>query len=276
MGLISKTVQVRASGKNIKHYKELGYNIPHNNKGRIDKYTPFSVAVDDIPKGSTDVLVEVECDACHKRYWKSYARYYESVSKYGRTWCANCSRHLSCYKSDISDEERRVQRNYPEYTEFIKRVLKRDNYTCQHCGKTKCRLVVHHIEGYADNIELRTEDTNGITLCEDCHKDYHYIYSNLHSNKKDFEEWNGKTELKNGIYELIRYRKIICLETYEIYDSISQLSKSINNYSTTKIKQHCNHEPVDKKDGRQKLSYIQSVRGLHYKWLDEYNQQQKL
>ena len=51
-------------------------------------------------------------------------------------------------------------------------VLRRDNYTCQHCkGKTKDkRLNVHHIEsrqigGNAPN--------NLITLCETCHKDYH-------------------------------------------------------------------------------------------------------
>ena len=273
MGLVSKTVQVHASGKNIKHYQDLGYNIPRKNndiKGRIDRYTPFIVDVNDIPKGSTDVFVEVECDCCGKHYQRPYAQYYNSMEKYGRIWCADCSRHLSCYKDEISEEERKRQRNYPEYTEFIKRILKRDNYTCQHCGKTHCRLVVHHIESYADNIELRTTDTNGITLCETFHKDYHSIYSNLHSNKKDFEEWNGSLMLANGIVELQSLRKIICVETNEIFDSATQLAKYIG-YSITKIKRHCNHESIDKYDGRKKSSYIETIRGLHYQWLDDYS-----
>lgn len=275
MSLVSKNVEVHASGKNVKHYKDLGYEIPHKENGRIDRCKTFSVNVNDIPTGSTDVYVRVRCDSCGKEYEVPYSRYYKPMTKFGRTWCADCSRHLSCYKSNISDEERQIKRNYLEYTAFIKRILKRDNYACQHCGRKNCRLVVHHIEGYADNIELRTVDTNAITLCEDCHKDYHCIYSNFHSNKKDFEEWNGKTELKHGTYEYQRYRKIICLETFEIFDSFSQLSKSINNYSTTKIQKHCNHEAVNKGDGRKNSSYIKSIRGLHYEWLDEYKQKKE-
>lgn len=41
--------------------------------------------------------------------------------------------------------------------------------------------------------------------------------------------------LTNGIVELQSLRKIICVETNEIFDSATQLAKYID-YSTTKIK----------------------------------------
>lgn len=50
-------------------------------------------------------------------------------------------------------------------------VLHRDNYTCQICGKKHTRLEVHHII-YRSNGGTNDE-TNLITLCEDCHSDVH-------------------------------------------------------------------------------------------------------
>lgn len=50
-------------------------------------------------------------------------------------------------------------------------VLHRDNYKCQVCGKKNTRLEVHHIifrsRGGTD------DETNLITLCEECHKGVH-------------------------------------------------------------------------------------------------------
>ena len=62
-----------------------------------------------------------------------------------------------------------------------KRVRERDNFTCQCCGyrnteKVNHGLEVHHIFGYKDHLDYRTEDSNCITLCNDCHKKYHSVY----------------------------------------------------------------------------------------------------
>lgn len=72
-------------------------------------------------------------------------------------------------------------RNDPEYRQMVKRVRDRDDFTCQCCGyrntnKVKHNLQVHHIFGYKDHLDYRTEDNNCITLCTDCHKGYHSIY----------------------------------------------------------------------------------------------------
>jgi hypothetical protein len=48
------------------------------------------------------------------------------------------------------------------------RVLERDNYTCQHCGKTN-DLAAHHISYWSNDPVNRVNVDNGITLCRKCH-----------------------------------------------------------------------------------------------------------
>lgn len=60
-----------------------------------------------------------------------------------------------------------------EYKAWRSGVFKRDRYTCQHCGATRVTLNAHHIEHWADNIELRFDISNGISLCELCHDKVH-------------------------------------------------------------------------------------------------------
>ena len=66
-----------------------------------------------------------------------------------------------------------MKRNYsdPAYTDFRRRVLKRDGKKCMMpgCG-CKRRLQVHHIKTWSSASSLRYDISNGITLCYDCHK----------------------------------------------------------------------------------------------------------
>ena len=62
-----------------------------------------------------------------------------------------------------------------EYQSWRKRVFERDNYTCQMCGKRGGSLQAHHIERYRSCIEKRTDVSNGITLCVNCHKKVHHM-----------------------------------------------------------------------------------------------------
>ena len=65
-----------------------------------------------------------------------------------------------------------IGRNDKGYAKFRKDVLERDEYTCQICGGNE-KLEVHHIKPYAGYKNLRTTVSNGITLCEKCHKKAH-------------------------------------------------------------------------------------------------------
>lgn len=74
-------------------------------------------------------------------------------------------------------------RNGRKRSKFRKQVLKRDEYTCQMCGRKENtgfgRLEVHHIKSWHKYPELRWEVSNGITLCHKCHRlaerwEYHF------------------------------------------------------------------------------------------------------
>jgi hypothetical protein len=77
------------------------------------------------------------------------------------------------YNSKLTDDERIVKRNVPEYVEWRKAVYERDNYTCKACSKVGGHLVAHHIVPYSTNKKLRFNVDNGITLCKTCHKEFH-------------------------------------------------------------------------------------------------------
>lgn len=60
--------------------------------------------------------------------------------------------------------------NTLEYSEWRRKVFKRDNYTCQECNKTKCYIEAHHIKAKSKHPELIFDVDNGLTLCKKCHK----------------------------------------------------------------------------------------------------------
>ena len=64
-------------------------------------------------------------------------------------------------------------RNTQELKEWRRAIYRRDNWTCRKCGVTGSRkhpINAHHIKSFAKYPELRFEVSNGITLCEDCHR----------------------------------------------------------------------------------------------------------
>ena len=65
-------------------------------------------------------------------------------------------------------------RRSKEYAAWRTAVFERDRYTCQCCGKRGVKLNAHHIKPFAYYHDLRLDVTNGITLCERCHKEVHH------------------------------------------------------------------------------------------------------
>ena len=81
-------------------------------------------------------------------------------------------------------------RSYPQYKEWRKEIYKRDNYTCQCCGKAgRNDLVAHHLDNYYDFKNKRIKIDNGITLCTKCHKRFHHLYGVKHNTKEQFKEF---------------------------------------------------------------------------------------
>ena len=61
-------------------------------------------------------------------------------------------------------------RNSFAYKEWKRAILQRDNFICQICGTRGGRLAADHIKPFSLFPELRTELTNGRTLCWGCHQ----------------------------------------------------------------------------------------------------------
>lgn len=150
------------------------------------------------------------------------------------------------YNPNLTNEEREKGRNIEGYSKFIKTILKRDNYTCQCCGRN-IELEVHHLYSYSKHKELATDINNGITLCRKCHKIFHYKYGQGENTKKQFEEFlikyycktlNG-TSINKECEEIPSYD--ILIDTYPnerfetvtyVYEFLKKLGYKINSKYT--------------------------------------------
>ncbi len=72
--------------------------------------------------------------------------------------------------------ENKVIRHSMEYRFWRREVFKRDDYTCQKCGVRGGFIRAHHIESFDNNPDKRTLLENGVTLCKECHRNFHHIF----------------------------------------------------------------------------------------------------
>ena len=285
MGLLSTKVSVNVFGNMVKHYEKLGYEIPRriDNKGRytVPANTYINVNVKDLSNGSK-VLVDIQCNHCGKIYQIRYYQYLQRV-KDNKTYCASCyskvfrSKENSPWWNFDKNEEDKIQNRHIEgYDDFIKRVLARDNYTCQCCGKYAERMEVHHLNGYNWFIEGRTDDKNAITLCQNCHGNFHSIYGYGNNTKEQFEKWIGK--VLDNLYcfdgDLPTARKIYCIEEDKVYDNAKTLAEKWGLKRTNTIYNVCNRSayPIKPNNTNSSIKFAKhyTVCGKHLIWYDEY------
>lgn len=93
------------------------------------------------------------------------------------------------YNPNLTDQDRRIGRKFAGYDKWRTQVLKKDDYTCQKCDAKKYKLNAHHIEGYAENKELRIVVSNGIAFCENCHLKFHKKYGKKNNNLSQLDEF---------------------------------------------------------------------------------------
>lgn len=94
------------------------------------------------------------------------------------------------YNPNLTDEERERKRNTLENKAFRLSVFERDKFKCQKCGDDKGNnLQAHHILNHWKYKDLRYDVNNGITLCEDCHKDFHKRFGYRENNLEQLILW---------------------------------------------------------------------------------------
>lgn len=68
------------------------------------------------------------------------------------------------------------QMNDPRWVERSREIMKRDNFTCQLCGKSHTKLNVHHIRYIKGKDYWDYPDELLMTVCETCHQKIHGKY----------------------------------------------------------------------------------------------------
>ena len=74
------------------------------------------------------------------------------------------------YNHQLKSEDRKKFR-LSQIAKWSKDVRSRD-VSCIICGSRR-KLVAHHLDSYANNPEKRLDINNGVTLCRECHTDFH-------------------------------------------------------------------------------------------------------
>jgi len=115
-----------------------------------------------------------ECLVCKTKF---ILRGYEiqNGKKYCSRRCANSDKigkmlgkNNPAWKGGLSRRGRYL-RTTPEYYFWRNQVLRRDNFTCQICGKIGGEIQADHKLPFAYYPEKRFLEENGRTLCKNCH-----------------------------------------------------------------------------------------------------------
>ncbi len=109
-------------------------------------------------------------------------------------YCCNNGKNNPAFNENLTEEDRKLKQKYSlGISRWKRRVVKRDNYTCQCCGfvgrLNDGKLNAHHINNFKDHEELRVDTDNGITLCVSCHKKFHLEYGKRNNNAQQLKEF---------------------------------------------------------------------------------------
>jgi len=100
---------------------------------------------------------------------------------------------LTQIRLKIAMKRRVKERKQVGYKIWREAVLRRDGYRCQICWAGKRAILnAHHLAAYLSNPELRTEISNGITLCKACHEEFHRRYGQGGNTKDQFVDFQNK------------------------------------------------------------------------------------
>jgi 5-methylcytosine-specific restriction endonuclease McrA len=97
------------------------------------------------------------------------------------------------WRNDKLYEDRVKERLLDGYKKWRTEVFERDKYTCKCCGDDKGgNLEAHHKNAWDKFPEQRFDIDNGVTLCMNCHKEFHLIYKYGGNTKAQYIEWLSK------------------------------------------------------------------------------------
>lgn len=94
------------------------------------------------------------------------------------------------YKEYLTECDRKKSRNGTlGYASWRRNVIARDHNSCVVCWDIETKLVVHHLNSFSVHKDERVDLDNGVTLCKNCHKDFHAQYGKENVSKNDFKDF---------------------------------------------------------------------------------------
>lgn len=183
--------------QNKRHCDECGKKNPYNKK---DTYK-FKQEVYELVGNEYIVLghyvganekikIQHNCDKCNNNVWEITPSWFLRGVRCPRCSFINHSgKNHPKYNPNLTDIERIKNRDISINIQWRNDVYKRDDYTCQCCGKKGVYLVAHHLDGYNWCKDGRFDINNGITLCENCHKEFHHIYGYGNNTKQQYKKF---------------------------------------------------------------------------------------
>lgn len=100
--ILTKEVEIRANGSNVKYYESLGYEVPKRKASKriyrrtgkeymYDLGKTFLVKIEDLPPQST-FTISAACDYCNEPYEVQYGAYYRTTKGFTiKCACKNCA-----------------------------------------------------------------------------------------------------------------------------------------------------------------------------------------
>lgn len=190
---------------NVRNVNEINEKIKQTNLIKYGCDNPFGnkkvqEKIKQYYKDNFGVEHNMQLEECVKKSQQTQLEKY-GTKNYGGLWSKQHAGELSPVWIGEKVKHERSERQTPEYRDWRKSVFSRDLYTCQKCkaknGNGKyIRLEVHHIFNWNDYPEMRYDKENGITLCQDCHMNFHSIYGKKNNTKEQLEEFLNKKDKK--------------------------------------------------------------------------------
>ena len=115
---------------------------------------------------------KTRCEACEAKYQAGMKNYNDKAKKE--------------YYKKYNNEKRENQDFYNSKSWSLTRrqINNRDRGLCRLCyseGKIIYSDCIHHIEEVKENVDLRCDDNNLISLCNRCHREVHLLYKSKSS-----------------------------------------------------------------------------------------------
>ena len=139
----------------------------------------------------TKLKIKCPCGEIFEARFRDFKRSQFRCSKCGHKMASKKMRgeNNPNYNPNLTDEDREERRKLLKNKEWRNKVFERDNYICKCCGKKGGSLNAHHLNGYHWDKEHRFDVSNGVTLCDKCHKNFHDIYGRKNNTLEQFEEY---------------------------------------------------------------------------------------